>query len=122
MPSAAPRGCKHLRCRKLVQTGERYCEEHRPTYAWSDRRESASKRGYDWAWQQLRKRILLRDSGLCQLCLALDKITAARDVDHIVPKEEGGTDDDENLQSLCRSCHKAKTAQESARGRGRAKV
>ena len=105
-----------------MQTGERYCEEHRPTYAWSDRRESASKRGYDWAWQQLRKRILLRDSGLCQLCLALDKITAARDVDHIVPKEEGGTDDDENLQSLCRSCHKAKTAQESARGRGRAKV
>lgn len=44
-------------------------------------------------------------------------------VDHIVPKAEGGTDEDENLQAICKRCHKLKTEAESLRarreGRGR---
>ncbi|MBF4406127.1 HNH endonuclease, partial [Vibrio anguillarum] len=42
-------------------------------------------------------------------------ITAARDVDHIINKANGGTDDDANLQSICSPCHKEKTAKESRR-------
>lgn len=38
--------------------------------------------------------------------------------DHVVPLEEGGTDDEVNLQTLCQECAKAKTAAESRRGRG----
>jgi 5-methylcytosine-specific restriction protein A len=34
------------------------------------------------------------------------------DVDHIIPREAGGSDDDENLQGLCHACHSRKTAQE----------
>jgi HNH endonuclease. len=41
----------------------------------------------------------------------------AKHVDHIIPKSQGGTDDDGNLQSLCAACHRAKTAREG-RGRG----
>jgi hypothetical protein len=36
-------------------------------------------------------------------------------VDHIQPKNQGGSDDRANLQGLCRHCHSAKTAKESSR-------
>jgi 5-methylcytosine-specific restriction endonuclease McrA len=39
--------------------------------------------------------------------------------DHIVPSAEGGTDDLDNLQTLCVPCHNTKTLQEAARGRQR---
>ena len=78
--------------------------------------QSTTERGYGWAWQQLRARILMRENGLCCLCSKAGKVTLAVDVDHIVNKAEGGTDDEANLQSLCRPCHKAKTAGESHRG------
>lgn len=35
------------------------------------------------------------------------------EVDHILPKSQGGTDDRMNLQGLCRHCHSAKTMRES---------
>lgn len=34
-------------------------------------------------------------------------------VDHIMPKAHGGTDDPNNLETLCNTCHKAKTARET---------
>jgi 5-methylcytosine-specific restriction endonuclease McrA len=36
----------------------------------------------------------------------------AQQVDHIVPKHRGGTDDSSNLTSLCRWCHDKKTGRE----------
>lgn len=80
--------------------------------------KSTTERGYGWAWQQLRKRILARDNGLCCLCARDGKVTIAVDVDHIVNKDADGSDDEANLQSLCVPCHKAKTAGESATSRG----
>ena len=35
------------------------------------------------------------------------------EVDHVVPKACGGTDDPSNLQGSCRKCHSAKTARET---------
>jgi 5-methylcytosine-specific restriction protein A len=40
------------------------------------------------------------------------QVVAATEVDHIRPKSNGGTDEWDNLQGLCKSCHSRKTALE----------
>lgn len=67
----------------------------------------------------MRKRILARDQGLCQVCLRLGRIELAREVDHLLAKAEGGTDDESNLQAICRQCHAVKTAFEAAAPTGK---
>lgn len=54
-------------------------------------------------WEATRKRILDRDGWLCLYC-GKDLTLEARDatVDHIIPKDLGGTDDDSNLVASCR--------------------
>jgi len=44
-------------------------------------------------------------------------IAGTPEVDHKVPRFLGGDDSDGNLQSLCATCHKAKTNSESATAR-----
>lgn len=56
---------------------------------------------------------MLRDSGLCQVCHKANRITAATEVDHIVPKSRGGTDVPQNLQAICKQCHQLKTHREA---------
>lgn len=65
-------------------------------------------------WRAKRLRILTRDA---YRCLACNRVTygAAAHVDHVMPLEEGGTDDDGNLQTLCESCHGRKTREEQRR-------
>lgn len=65
-------------------------------------------------WAAVRDRILRRDEGTCQACLKGGRITLATEVDHRVPLWAHGTDDDDNLQSLCAPCHAEKTAAEAA--------
>lgn len=81
--------------------------------AWS--RTSRHARGYGTAWEKLRKRILARDKHLCQQCKRDGRVTAANQVDHIKPKAKGGTDDESNLEALCRPCHDAKTLRDQGR-------
>lgn len=66
-------------------------------------------------WRQIKHRIMSRDCGMCVLCSAAGRFELATDCDHKVPVWEGGTDADWNLQSLCKACHKAKSAVEAAR-------
>ena len=81
---------------------------------WADeRRGSRHERGYGTAWDKLRRRILERDCSLCQPCRQAGRVTPARAVDHIVPKSQGGSDDEHNLQAICTPCHQAKTQRES---------
>jgi len=51
---------------------------------------------------------VLREEPLCRMCLAKGRTTASEEVDHIIPLEDDGTDDRENLQGLCADCHKVK--------------
>ena len=122
MPNAAPRPCRHPGCGQLVRDGSGYCATHQGDRKLGkfadDRRGSRQERGYGAEWEGTRKRILRRDKGLCQVCLKAGKFRPARQVDHIVPKFEGGTEDDDNLQSICLDCHKVKTAAEAIRARG----
>jgi len=65
-------------------------------------------------WMNTRRRIALRDHYTCAGCGRI-WLPNRDHVDHIVPREQGGSDDDSNLQLLCDDpCHKAKTAAEAA--------
>ena len=70
------------------------------------------KRGY--AAVKQRKRIMEAHNWLCQACKANGLIRIAKEVDHTIPLEDGGSDDDSNQRPLCLECHKAKTAAEAS--------
>lgn len=111
----------------MVHGGGSWCDEHKraPVGTFSDpNRGSRHERGYGSKWDRIRPRIIARDNNCCQACLADGRVTLVGHkpytayVDHITPKAEGGTDDDDNLQTLCRACHTTKTGAEAKRGRG----
>ena len=54
----------------------------------------------------LRISILTRDKYACRKCKIDDKTGRSLEVHHIKPKVFGGTDDKENLITLCYICHK----------------
>lgn len=121
MPARPKRPCKHRGCSALVPFGKSYCERHaREQTKWQldAARGNRHVRGYGNVWIKLRARILLRDRGLCQVCESAGRITPATEVDHRIAKSQGGTDDDTNLQSICRECHATKTARERRRREG----
>ncbi len=76
------------------------------------RRGSASRRGYGRRWQRLRK-LVLAGEPLCRACAAEGRTTAATEVDHVTPLSAGGTNEQANLQPLCKSHHSRKTAHEA---------
>ena len=129
MPIKAARPCKHAGCGALVRHDSGYCDIHRSEAKlgkFADPfRGSRQSRGYGAAWDKLRLVVFARDNGLCQECLRMGIFTApsgsARICDHIIPKAEGGTDALTNLQTLCLPCSNRKTADESGRGRARAR-
>jgi len=59
------------------------------------------------AWKALRAQVLIRDACACVRC---GRVDPKAQVDHIVPKREGGRDEVWNLQTLCLKCHTKKTA------------
>lgn len=119
MPYRTPKLCNAAGCGEL--TTDAYCTKHKRI-----KRESGweiyhggrdrHQRGYGTYWEKLRRVVLTRDSLLCQPCLNGGRLTVASQVDHIIPKGNGGTDDVENLQAICVMCHRLKTARESQRG------
>ena len=76
-------------------------------------RGNRHERGYGSEWVKTRERILRRDCGLCQPCAREGVVTMANQVDHVLGKALGGSDDESNLQAICAECHKTKTAKES---------
>lgn len=60
-----------------------------------------TKRWYRLRWHQL------NDHPLCAMCQAVGRVTEATVADHITPHrgDEALFYDEENLQSLCKSCH-----------------
>lgn len=89
------------------------CPDHPRNWHKQEKRGNRHERGYGSAWERVRKLVMLRDKGLCKPCGFQNRVSPATEVDHIVPKSQGGTDDQVNLQSICSACHKMKTALES---------
>lgn len=51
--------------------------------------------------KEILERIGNRDGFLCHNCGSTDKL----EIDHVIPLSRGGTNDDGNLQILCKSCN-----------------
>lgn len=98
MPYKPKKPCKYQGCPNL--THDYYCDKHNGLYI----RESSGKRGYDGKWRKIRK-LFLKTNPLCDICKNENKLTEASEVHHIVPLSSGGTNDFNNLQALCKSCH-----------------
>ena len=123
MASKPLRPCGHPGCPELTREG--YCPKHKPVKA--PRR--ISRQWHGWyslpVWtDDLRPGQLLREPW-CRECARRyppgdpRSRTHATVVDHIKPHQGDWTlfTDRGNLQSLCKSCHDRKTAQEMAEDR-----
>jgi 5-methylcytosine-specific restriction protein A len=109
MPRLPPKACSRPGCPRYA-VSEGRCEAHKRK-AWDHPRRG----DYGSRWRKTRARILERDAGLCQECARAGRLNAGNTVDHIVPRAEGGTDAESNLEVLCRDCHKVKSAREGNR-------
>lgn len=109
MPNLPLRPCPHSGCPVIgpCPTHKRQAMKPVPEVRmYDDRRGSSTQRGYGYKWQQLRKDYIRRHPYCCK-CAA-----ATTDVDHIIPRAKGGSDDERNLQPLCKRCHNVKTGRE----------
>lgn len=66
-------------------------------------------RAPDW---QIKRAIFERDRGVCAMC---GEQSHSWEADHILEWAEGGRTNLQNLQTLCRTCHKSKSAGYAAR-------
>jgi 5-methylcytosine-specific restriction protein A len=100
----APSGCANLSTGGL-------CIKHRK--ARDLRRKSSHERGYDSTWRRLRLMKLARQS-LCEANTHCQHPTPATEVDHRIPiaHRPDLRLTMTNLQSLCHTCHSAKTMRE----------
>jgi 5-methylcytosine-specific restriction endonuclease McrA len=60
------------------------------------------QQGFNYSYSSRRSAILHRDNYTCQCC---GKKNCRLEVHHIRFKSDGGTDDEENLITLCKECH-----------------
>jgi 5-methylcytosine-specific restriction protein A len=106
--------CMKMGCNKL--TNGAYCEEHRKEDV-AERKNNCRhdyQQWYSYAdWKKARIQHLIKNP-LCVQCEKEGRLTPANVVDHIIP-HRGDKKlfwDKDNWQSLCKSCHDKKTANE----------
>ncbi len=87
--------------------------------AWGGRSQ-VQRTGQPRLDQATRLRVLARDAYTCQTpgCAAGN----ARQVDHEIPRAEGGTDEEHNLVTRCDACHASKSGTEGARAARRRRI
>ena len=105
MPRKPKRPCSYPGCPNL--TDGQYCKEHeaiaRRQYNKYERSADVNKK-YGRAWKRIRDRYAAAHP-LCEMCLKEGRLTPVEEVHHIVPLSQGGTHRNDNLMSLCQSCH-----------------
>jgi 5-methylcytosine-specific restriction protein A len=79
------------------------CREHQVRKPWQN--TSARNQSRPGNWPSIRARVLARDRFACQSCGKRSEL----EVDHIVPVARGGSWELDNLWTLCKPCHGAKT-------------
>lgn len=77
-----------------------------------DARPYAQHRGYTAAWNKASV-LYRKQHPLCEICAARGMTVVAAEVHHKTPIKAGGRLlDQENMQSLCKSCHQIMTKSE----------
>ena len=76
--------------------------------------KTAEKRMRGRGWMNLRESVLIRDQYQCRRCGCV-VLPKDAECDHVVPLADGGRDEMENLQTLCKTCHAEKSAGENRR-------
>jgi 5-methylcytosine-specific restriction endonuclease McrA len=56
-------------------------------------------------WHVVRRAVLRRDGSVCRYC---GSETDKPDVDHVIPRYEGGTNEIDNLVVACATCNRSK--------------
>jgi 5-methylcytosine-specific restriction protein A len=97
-------------CHELVD--QRSYRHHRAAHT-DAARPSARARGYDTAWQHTRADHLELEPW-CRFHRERGEYVPATEVDHVIARRRGGTDDHANLRSLCKPCHSRRTALEQS--------
>ena len=123
VPRNAPMPCRHVGCRAVVLSPG-FCDAHRRE-SFKIQKQSVTEdyrernRFYQRkAWKDARSAQLMREP-LCRACGVSGYVVAAAVVDHVVAIADGGAEYDfGNLQSLCASCHNAKTGRDRYAPRG----
>lgn len=101
----AAKVCSYPTCPNLQP-----CPDHTlKPWAGSTRRKRLPR-----GWERLRRFILSRDP-ICKDGRACGGMALSKEVDHIVNNDDHRP---ENLQGICRQCHRNKTQAEAARARG----
>ncbi|WP_283650794.1 HNH endonuclease signature motif containing protein [Ileibacterium valens] len=105
MPKKPKHPCGFPGCPNLTET--RFCPEH--TKEMNKQYEKyyrnwSSKQKYGRHWKRIRDRYA-SEHPWCEECLKEGRYTPVEHVHHRVPLRQGGSHDESNLESVCKSCH-----------------
>lgn len=112
MPKKPRKPCRWPGCPELVDGT--YCTRHQKM---ADRnyekykRNPSTKSRYGKKWKEIRDRYISQHP-ICELCFKNGKTKTAEHVHHRLALSKGGTNDESNLMSLCKSCHSRLHAKE----------
>lgn len=124
MPYLTKKICSHSRCSNAIERGKRYCSRHKKDDPQKDNKTHPWYNKSEWRGNPnkpigrrggLREQQLLEEP-FCEHC----QDEPAKDVDHKTAWKTGSTLEDkwelftdpDNLQSLCKSCHRIKTRED----------
>ena len=105
MPHKPKHPCYYPGCPRL--TDSQYCEEHRKKMNREYEkhgRDPETKKRYGRAWEKIRK-LYVQTHPFCEECYKSGVLVPLEHVHHTKPLSEGGTNDFDNLESLCLACH-----------------
>ena len=106
VPQLPKKPCAYPGCPATIREG-RYCPQHKTI---AGREYNKTQRSpdhykiYGRRWRKIRD-LYISQHPVCERCLEAGRYVPVDEVHHIRPVTEGGSHDEDNLISLCRSCH-----------------